>query len=169
MQQPEPCHSNMVWSNWDAKLGPGAAADPDLPAQTGLLHCSLSSCWTSQGCSCTETHQSVKSKPVLKTNVNKTCYWWVQIRGWKLLMQPVIIKEYNCTSEVAHWAKQYQYLELWNVKEKVVLNVLTTKTLDRQHYTPVFKVPCLGNGSLCLFHDVMTVLSSLCLHCSTLD
>lgn len=45
VQQPEPCHSNMVWNDWDARLGPGAAAaHPDLPAQTGLLHCSLSSC-----------------------------------------------------------------------------------------------------------------------------
>lgn len=57
VQQPEPCHSNMVWNDWDARLGPGAAAaHPDLAAQTGLLHCSLSSCWTSQGCSCTELH-----------------------------------------------------------------------------------------------------------------
>lgn len=29
------------------------------------------------------------------------------------------------------------------MKEKIVLNVLTTKALDRQHYSLVFKVPCL--------------------------
>lgn len=54
-------------------------------------------------------------------------------------------------------------------EEKMDLNVVTTKDLDRQHCTPVLKVLCLGNSSLCVMHDVITVLSSLCLHCSRLN
>lgn len=31
VQQPEPCHSHTVWNDWDARLGHGDAAHPDLP------------------------------------------------------------------------------------------------------------------------------------------
>lgn len=31
VQQPEPCCSNTVWNHWNARLGHGAAAHPDLP------------------------------------------------------------------------------------------------------------------------------------------
>lgn len=36
----EPCHSNPVWNDWDARLGHGAAAHPDLPEAASRLGCS---------------------------------------------------------------------------------------------------------------------------------
>lgn len=60
----------MVWNDWDARLGHGAAAHPDLPAQTGLLHAVSAPAEHHKAAVVqnytvtTDTYQSVKSKPV---------------------------------------------------------------------------------------------------------